>query len=183
MLFIIVMDVLGYLLSKAEEDGLLQELSSRHRYNRISLYADDVAIFLHPSSSDIAATLEILGLFGAASGLHKNNQKSSVFPIQCSEEDVAVAHEWLHCEFASFPCRRYLGLPLSLRKITKEQAQPIVDKIVDQLLGWKAELMTRAGRRVQVQHVLTGALVYLAMAIDVPQSALKVIDKIRRGFL
>jgi hypothetical protein len=72
MLFIIVMDVLGYLLSKAEEDGLLQELSSRHRYNRISIYADGVAIFLHPSSSDIAATLEILGLFGAALGLHNN---------------------------------------------------------------------------------------------------------------
>jgi hypothetical protein len=84
-------------------------------------------------------------------------------------------------------CFLHLSIPgftsLSLRVITKGQAQPIVDRIADQLVGWKAELMTRAGRRVQVQYVLTGALVYLAMAIDVPQSALMTIDKIRRGLL
>jgi hypothetical protein len=59
--------------------------------------------------------------------------------------------------------------------------QPIVDRIVDQLLGWKAALMTRAARKVQVQYVLTGLLIYLAMAVNI--KAIKAIDKIRRGFL
>jgi hypothetical protein len=62
-----------------------------------------------------------------------------------------------------FPCR-YLGLPFSVRKLTKEQIQPIIDKIANQLPGWKADLMTRAGRVVQVQYVLTAMLVYLAMS-------------------
>jgi hypothetical protein len=43
--------------------------------------------------------------------------------------------------------------------------------------------MTRAGRRIQVQHVLTGMMVYLAMAIDFPSWAWEAIDKIRKGFL
>jgi hypothetical protein len=34
-----------------------------------------------------------------------------------------------------------------------------------------------------VQHVLTSILVYLAMAVDIPQRALNSIDKFRRGFL
>jgi hypothetical protein len=76
-----------------------------------------------------------------------------------------------------------LGVPLSLRKLTKEQVQPIIDRIADQLPGWKADLMTRAGRRVQVQAVLTGMIVYLAMAFDFPPWAIKAVDKIRRGFL
>jgi hypothetical protein len=38
--------------------------------------------------------------------------------------------------------------------------------------------MSRAGRRIQVQHVLTGMMIYLAMAIDIPQWALDAIDKI-----
>jgi hypothetical protein len=125
MLFIML-----FIMSKAKEDGLLQVLSNRHKYNQISIYADDVALFLHPSRTDIAATLEILSLFGPASRLHNINQKSSVFPIQCSKDDVAVAQDLLPCEFSSFPCR-YLGLSLSLRKISKEQAQPIVDRTQD----------------------------------------------------
>jgi hypothetical protein len=43
--------------------------------------------------------------------------------------------------------------------------------------------MTRAGRKVMVQHVLTGMIVYLAMATDIPPWALHAIDKIGRGFL
>jgi hypothetical protein len=43
--------------------------------------------------------------------------------------------------------------------------------------------MTRAGRTVPVQHVLTSMTVYLAMAVDIPQWGLDAIDKIRRGFL
>jgi hypothetical protein len=93
-----------------------------------------------------------------------------------------VVHNLLPCERSDFPCR-YLGIPLSLRKLTKEQLQPIIDRIVDRLPSWKANLMTKSGREVMVQHVLTRMIVYLAMAIDLPHWALDAFDKIRRGFL
>jgi hypothetical protein len=43
--------------------------------------------------------------------------------------------------------------------------------------------MTRAGRKVQVQYVMTGMIIYLAMAVDLHPRVLKDIDKIRKGFL
>ena len=79
---------------------------------------------------------------------------------------------------SDFPCK-YLGLPLSLKK----QVQPIIDRTADQLPGWKADLMTRAGRRVQVQSVLTENAHLLSYCFRLSSMAIKVVNKIRRGFL
>jgi hypothetical protein len=54
--------------------------------------------------------------------------------------------------------------------------------MADQLPGWKVDLLTRVGRKVHLQFVLTTMLIYLAMALDFPQWAHKVIDKIRRNY-
>jgi hypothetical protein len=75
-----------------------------------------------------------------------------------------------------------LGLPLALKKLKKEHIQPIIDRMVDQLLEWKADSLTRAGRKVHVQFVLTSMLIYLAMALDFTQWAHKAMDKIRQKY-
>ena len=154
MLFILVMDVLNLMFTRAADAGLLQPLSRRPIQHRFSLYADDVALFLQPIAADINLSLKLLHLFGEASGLKTNVQKSNVLPIRCAEEDLTLIQNLLPCEVLDFPCK-YLGLPLSNRKLTKEQVQPIIDKVAEQLPGWKADLMTRAGRVTQVQFVLT----------------------------
>jgi hypothetical protein len=75
MLFILVMDVLNWMVTKASDAHLLQPLSRRPIQHRISLHADDIAIFLRPAAADISLTLGMLQLFGDASGLKTNVQK------------------------------------------------------------------------------------------------------------
>lgn len=69
---------------------MLQPLSSRLLQHRISLFADDVVLFIHPVAEDINVTLDILQLFGEASGLYNNNQKSNVYPIRYQDDDLEV---------------------------------------------------------------------------------------------
>jgi hypothetical protein len=76
MLFILVMDVLSSLIGKASSEGLLQPLSTRSIHHRVSLYADDVVLFLRPVATDMQMVDALLQLFGAATGLKTNIQKS-----------------------------------------------------------------------------------------------------------
>jgi hypothetical protein len=63
MLFILAMDVLGFVITKAESGRLLQPLSSRTLQHRVSFYADDVVLFLRPIADDIASWIS-LGYLG-----------------------------------------------------------------------------------------------------------------------
>jgi hypothetical protein len=146
------------------------------------LYADDVVLFLRPTHAEIELILKILQLFGEASGLKTNIQKSSVLPIHCAPELIESIQNQLPCKVDGFPFK-YLGLPLSLKKLSKAQLQFLVVKVADLLPGWKADLMATAGRAVLVQSVLTATIIYHAMALDLPQGIIHAIDKIRRGFL
>lgn len=83
-----------------------------------------------------------------------NIQKGSVLPIHCFDEYLALLKDLLHCEVADFPCK-YLEVPLSLRKLSKNQLQFLVDYIASQLPSRKADLLSKEERRVLVQSVLT----------------------------
>lgn len=107
MIFILVMDFLSLLFQKAEHEGLLQDLGIPHI---ISLYADDVVVFIKPTIEEVKVATEILSIFGEASGLRTNFGKCSALPIQCSEELLAEIQPELPCPIASFPCK-YLVCP------------------------------------------------------------------------
>ena len=80
MLFILVVDVLNAIVQKANDMVLLQPLTRHPLQHRVSLYTDDMVMFLHPVATDIDLVMDILWVFGADTGLKTNIQKSSVTP-------------------------------------------------------------------------------------------------------
>jgi hypothetical protein len=160
----------------------LQPLSSKQLRHRISLYGDDAVVFLKPEAADIRLITDLLKLFGEASSLHTNFQKCSVVPIRCDSPIIEAAKKFLPCEFVEFPCR-YLGLPLSIKKLSTAQVHGIIDSVASSLPGWMVELMNRVGRAVHAQFVMTAKIIYTAIALDLPLWAIKAIEKILRAFL
>jgi hypothetical protein len=74
----------------------------------------------------------ILQLFGAASGLKVNFTKSSATLLRCNVEDAAPVTQTLGCPIVDLPIT-YLGIPLTIRRPTAAQLQPLVDKVANRL--------------------------------------------------
>lgn len=68
MLFIIIMEPLQQLFRLAADMQVLAPLARDGLKQRLSIFADDVIVFLKPIISDLSACLSILKLFGVASG-------------------------------------------------------------------------------------------------------------------
>ena len=128
MLFILTMEPLQRMFGVALERGLLSPLASRCLTERVSMFADDVMIFLKPEVEDLTTCATLLRLFGEASGLRVNLQKSAAIPIRCNSVIKERVVRVLGCPQGSYPCR-YLGLPLTLRKQRTAQLMGLVDQL------------------------------------------------------
>jgi hypothetical protein len=68
MLFVLVMDVLSSLFRVAEEKVLLSNLEGANVKTRLSLYADDVVLFVRPRE-ELNCVKLILDFFGVKRGI------------------------------------------------------------------------------------------------------------------
>jgi hypothetical protein len=59
---------------------------------------------------------------------------------------------------------KYLGLPLSVKKLPRSVFMELIDKIASKLPGWKAAVINQAGRLTLVRSVLTAIPIYHLIA-------------------
>lgn len=76
-LFVLTVDILGRLIKRPINMGIMAQVHQRHSTPTVSLYVDDVVLFCHCSTSNIIIVGEVLALFRRASGLMVNYTKSS----------------------------------------------------------------------------------------------------------
>lgn len=151
--------------------SLLSPLRGRYAKLRLSLYADDVVIFLNPVQGEVTALFSILEQFGNASGLKLNLAKCLVAPIRCLGLDLDRILTSFAGQRVSFPIK-YLGLPLTLGRLKLVHVQNIIDETRAKLAGagWQGRLLNAAGRRELVRSVLSAILTYLLTALQVPKA-------------
>ena len=80
------MDCLGKLIDKAHTDGIFSPFHPVPVKFRSSLYADDAVIFIKPTEFEMTAVVQILHIFGRATGLHTSltnfGMLPCLFPLQ-----------------------------------------------------------------------------------------------------
>ena len=181
LLFVIAMDVLTHIFRKGAEEGVLSSFRGITPMQRVSIYADDVALFIRPIEGDLNFVRSALQAFGRASGLSVNYSKSSAILIRGSEQDQSRVEALLQCNIAEFPCK-YLGLQLAIRQLTRGEWQPILDKAKKLVPAWQRGLIQRPGRLVLVKSVMAARPVHHLMVMDAPKWVFEELDKWMRAF-
>lgn len=124
----------------------------------------------------------ILKCFAQASGLKVNANKSSALPIRCGSINLDTILAPLGIPCKSFPVT-YLGMPLSLRNLTKADLDPFLVKFGNKTAAWKGGLMAKSGRLVLIKSGLTALAIYMMTIHKLPAWVLKKIVQLCRAWL
>jgi hypothetical protein len=163
ILFNLVVDVLSRMLHKAINRGLMKGLGNELiEVGVVSLqYADDTILLIENNESYARNLKWILTCFELMSGMRINFDKSELVPINIESE--GVVNNWRDvpgCPVGAFPIK-YLGIPLHYNKLSREDLQPLVNKIIKRIAGWRGKLLTKAGRIILIKTCLASIPVYM----------------------
>ena len=117
----------------------------------------------------------VLTCFEQVSGMRINYSKSEFIPLCLDEEEIVVIKDILGCNSGSFPIK-YLGIPLHYEKLRREDIQPLIDKILKRIAGWRGKLLSYAARLTLIKACLASIPIYLLSFFKFPKWALDLIN-------
>ncbi|GJT14045.1 reverse transcriptase domain, reverse transcriptase zinc-binding domain protein [Tanacetum coccineum] len=155
-LFILAVEGLNAIVSKAVEKGILED-----KENAKSLMC-------------------ILKCFEEVSELKVNYNKSKIYGIGVNEEDLKEMARWMGCGIEEFPFI-YLGLLVGENMRHIKCWGPVVEKI-KKIADWKAKTMSFGGRLTLVKSVLGSLPLHYFLMFRMPLSVIKNLESITNKF-
>ena len=153
-IFILCIEVLGALIIDKCEDKLWNPVRASQGGIAFShlFFTDDLVLFAKADQKNFAVIRDVLDSFCDMSGQKVSNQKSRVF---FSPNLPAHERERLSdiLGFRSTPNQgKYLGFPIKHTSISQDYSFNL-ELVQNRLVGWKAHLLSLAGRLVLTQSV------------------------------
>ncbi|KAG7581859.1 Reverse transcriptase zinc-binding domain [Arabidopsis suecica] len=183
LLFVLAMDV----LSKKLDKGVINQSFGPHPLCLVPLithlsFADDVLIFFDGKEDSLQGVMDILEEFKAESGLGVNKDKTALFlDGGCIQENSEMANR-LGLLQGSLPVR-YLGVPLTSKKMKEQDYQPLIDRILSRFSSWSVKHLSFAGRLQLIQSVIYSIITFWASIFILPNKCLETIERMCCAFL
>jgi len=112
------------------------------------------------------------------SGIKINFEKSEVFTVGLSEEDKLLAANALGYKIGVFPMK-YLGMPVSYRKITQAQLKYVSDKAEKRLGTWQCDYLSSGGKSTLIESCLSSIPMYTMGVYQLYERNFQTLDSIR----
>jgi len=184
-LFVLCMERLNHLIEAAVEKGDWKPIiASRGGPSVASLFfADDLILFGEASLAQARTIKNCLDTFCKASGQKVSYSKSSVFFSNNVEDNLArIISEELEIPRTN-DLGRYLGMPTLHNRVTKQTFARLSERVNKRLSGWKAKLLSSAGRLTLIQSTLSSIPYFAMQTAKLPRSLCDELDRKNRSFL
>ncbi|GKU87915.1 hypothetical protein SLEP1_g2242 [Rubroshorea leprosula] len=147
------------------------------------LCVEFLSMKLQASLSNATYLENLLAFFCQRSGQKINLSKSKVLFSQ----NVSIETKLNICAKLNIPethsLGKYLGFPISPKRLSKADCSFIVDKVRSKLTGWKASMLSRAGRVTLASSVLSAIPNYYMQGAYLLESIHKELDSLTRQFI
>ncbi|PKU86740.1 Putative ribonuclease H protein [Dendrobium catenatum] len=176
-LFCIVMDTLSNLLEQRGFKGISHENFSLSHL----LYADDVLIFGEATIENCSNLASILRDFASSTGLNINYDKCSImFPRNLRNANDICQSLSIHNIVNNIT---YLGIPLSFYRLKIADFLPLMDSVSKKMNGWKANLLSFAGRLQYIKFTIQNTIAYWIRGAIMPKTVYKFVKRSSSKFL
>lgn len=184
LLFNLVADVLGILLSKAINKGHLRGVLNNLLAGGIShiQYADDTVIMIDGSEQSIRTLKLNLYCFEWLTGLKINYHKSEVYVFWVKQEEKERLANMLNCVLGVMPMK-YLGIPVSDKHLNISAFSFLPKKLHKRLDPWKGKFLTSGGRQILTNSCLSSIPLYCMGVYWLQDGVHCKMDSIRANFL
>ncbi|WVZ90116.1 hypothetical protein U9M48_036446 [Paspalum notatum var. saurae] len=173
-------ELLQYVINQAHQLGILALPIPQHGGSfPIVQYADDTLLVMQADARQLFYLKALLNSFSASIGLKVNFGKSSLVPINVSQDKMLVLSNTFGCQIGSLPFT-YLGLPLGTTKPRIADFSPLNDKIERRLSACSVYL-SYSGRLEMVNSVITPTVTYAMSTFKLHVGLIENIDIARRA--
>ena len=142
LLFILAVDTLAFCTTRLCLRGHLLGFQMTSISGGIPLlqYADDTTFFIQGSEIAARTLSMMMEIFTDFSGLELNRAKSTIVGFELAAKELSRCAEILATPIGTLPIR-YLGLPLTDRRLWTQDWQPVMAKVESRLGGWRGRLL------------------------------------------
>ena len=152
-IFILCVDFLSQLIEEKCHNKLWSPVKVSRSGPAFShlMFADDLVLFTKVGSSNCSIIRDVLDEFYVVSGQTISDSRSKVYFSPNVDQDSRESLSEI-LGFVSTPnLGKYLGIPIKHPNSSSQDFNFILDRVKGKLAGWKANLLSLAGRAVLVQ--------------------------------
>ncbi|CAK8573977.1 unnamed protein product [Lathyrus sativus] len=173
LLFVIIMEYLNRYFRKMQKNPNFNHHAECEKLHITNLsFADNLLLFSRGDSMSVELIMEAFNGFSDSTSLKLNPAKCKIYfggVDADTKQNIINITNITNFQEGPFPFR-YLGVPLTSKKLSIHHYMPLIDKIMSRVNHWSAKLLSYAGRAQLIKSVTFTIANYWMQCFPIPRS-------------